>query len=41
MMMPMMSARPMDLVERLQLITAETARIKASKATRVVRSGGY
>ncbi|HJZ17681.1 MAG TPA: wax ester/triacylglycerol synthase family O-acyltransferase [Stellaceae bacterium] len=32
MMMPMMPARPMDLVERLQLITAETARIKASGA---------
>lgn len=32
MMMPMMPARPMDLVERLRLITAETGRIKASGA---------
>jgi len=30
MMMPMMPARPMDVVERLRRITAETARIKAS-----------
>ena len=32
MMMPMMPARPMDLVERLQLITDETRRIKESGA---------
>jgi WS/DGAT/MGAT family acyltransferase len=32
MMMVMLPARPMDLIERLRLITAETARIKASGA---------
>jgi diacylglycerol O-acyltransferase / wax synthase len=35
-MMPMMPARPMDILERLQLIVAETKRIKDAKLPNVV-----
>ena len=35
-MMPMMPARPMDVIERLQLVTAETKRIKEAGLPNVI-----